>query len=117
MKDDNPGERNQRYCGTVSLLGVHGVRSHRCKEVGTKQQVKAYRTRWAVCEETKSEGGIQSRESTGRTGCVLGRAGSGRVKMGILLWVGRMSFGYTITSGSILLTVRRYKHTQVCSSV
>ena len=37
MKDDNPGERDQQYCGTGSLLGAHGVRSHRCKEVGTKQ--------------------------------------------------------------------------------
>ena len=40
MKDDNPGERDQRYCGPGSLLGVHGVRSHRCKEVGTKQWAK-----------------------------------------------------------------------------
>ena len=37
VKDDNPGERDQQYCGTGSLLGAHGVRSHRCKEVGTKQ--------------------------------------------------------------------------------
>ena len=47
---------------------------------------------------------------------MLGRAGSGRVEMGILLWVGKMSFGYTIISESVLLTVRRCKHTQVVAS-
>ena len=47
---------------------------------------------------------------------MLGRAGSGRVEIWILLWVGKMSFGYTIISESVLLTVRRCKYTQVVAS-
>ena len=34
MKVDNPGERDQRCRGMGDLLGAHGVRSHRRKEVG-----------------------------------------------------------------------------------
>ena len=34
----------------------------------------------------------------------------------MLLWAGQMSFGYTITSGSIRFTVRRCKYTQVVAS-
>ena len=67
-------------------------------------------------KERRARGGIHSRESAGRTGCVLWRAGSGRVEMWILLWVGKMSRGYTITSGSVLFTVQRCKHTQVVAS-
>ena len=47
---------------------------------------------------------------------MLGRAGSGRVEMGILLWAGEMSLGYTITSGSIGFTVRRCKYIQLVAS-
>ena len=38
VKDDNPRECGQRGDGTGSLLGAHGARSHRLKEVGTRQQ-------------------------------------------------------------------------------
>ena len=41
---------------------------------------------------------------------------TGRVESRMLLWAGQMSFGYTTTSGSILLTVRRCKYTQVVAS-
>ena len=47
---------------------------------------------------------------------MLGRAGNGRVDKMMSLWAGQMSFGYTITSGSIRFTVRRCKYTQVVVS-